>query len=49
MVIKHYHKLISICIKHIRASHLTLDMLLERAKIRLASIEGNDLSHIHAA
>src|SRR5690606_7027275 len=32
VVIKHYHKLISICIKHIRASHLTLDMLLERAK-----------------
>lgn len=32
VVIKHYHKLIAICIKHIRASHLTLDMLLERAK-----------------
>lgn len=32
VVIKHYHKLISVCIKHIRASHLTLDMLLERAK-----------------
>ncbi len=32
VVIKHYHKLISTCIKHIRASHLTLDMLLERAK-----------------
>ena len=32
VVIKHYHKLISICIRHIRASHLTLDMLLERAK-----------------
>ncbi|CAM5275044.1 ATP-dependent DNA helicase Rep [Aquamicrobium terrae] len=32
VIIKHYHKLISICIKHIRASHLTLDMLLERAK-----------------
>lgn len=31
VVIKHYHKLISTCIKHIRASHLTLDMLLERA------------------
>ncbi|YBV96840.1 UvrD-helicase domain-containing protein [Phyllobacteriaceae bacterium JZ32] len=31
VVIKHYHKLISICIKHIRTSHLTLDMLLERA------------------
>ncbi len=32
VVIKHYHKLISVCIKHIRASHLTLEMLLERAK-----------------
>lgn len=32
VVIRHYHKLISVCIKHIRASHLTLDMLLERAK-----------------
>lgn len=32
VVIKHYHKLIAVCIKHIRASHLTLDMLLERAK-----------------
>lgn len=32
VVIKHYHKLISTCIKHIRASHLTLDMLLERSK-----------------
>ncbi|KQY23749.1 hypothetical protein ASD31_22455 [Rhizobium sp. Root482] len=32
VVIKHYHKLIAVCIKHIRASHLALDMLLERAK-----------------
>ncbi|MGV0820007.1 UvrD-helicase domain-containing protein [Martelella sp. AD-3] len=32
VVIKHYHKLTAVCIKHIRASHLTLDMLLERAK-----------------
>jgi DNA helicase-4 len=32
VVIKHYHKLISVCIKHIRASRLTLEMLLERAK-----------------
>lgn len=32
VVIKHYHKLIAVCIKHIRASHLTLDTLLERAK-----------------
>lgn len=32
VVIKHYHKLIAVCIKHIRAAHLTLDMLLERAK-----------------
>jgi DNA helicase IV len=32
MVIKHYHLLIGTCIKHIRANHLTLDMLTERAK-----------------
>ncbi|MER9474610.1 UvrD-helicase domain-containing protein [Mesorhizobium sp. M0520] len=32
VVIKHYHKLIAVCIKHIRARHLTRDMLLERAK-----------------
>ncbi|WP_040142636.1 UvrD-helicase domain-containing protein [Rhizobium etli] len=32
VVIKHYHKLVSTCIKHIRASYLTLEMLLERAK-----------------
>ncbi len=32
VVIKHYHHLIGACIKHIRASHLTLDMLIERAK-----------------
>ncbi|MER9749187.1 UvrD-helicase domain-containing protein [Mesorhizobium sp. M0140] len=32
VVIKHYHQLISTCLKHIRASHLTLEMLLERAK-----------------
>ncbi|MDP2779530.1 UvrD-helicase domain-containing protein [Devosia sp.] len=32
IVIKHYHQVISTCIKHIRASHLTLGMLLERAK-----------------
>lgn len=31
-VIKHYHQLIGTCIKHIRSSQLTLDMLLERAK-----------------
>lgn len=31
VVIKHYHKLIAVCIKHIRASHLTLEMLIERA------------------
>ncbi|WP_174302242.1 hypothetical protein [Sphingobium xenophagum] len=28
----HYQKLIGVCIKHIRASQLTLEMLLERAK-----------------
>ncbi|WP_292148399.1 UvrD-helicase domain-containing protein [Mesorhizobium sp.] len=32
VVIKHYHQLISTCLKHIRASRLTLEMLLERAK-----------------
>lgn len=32
VVIKHYHKLVAVCIKHIRANHLSLDMLLERAK-----------------
>ena len=32
VVIKHYHKLVAVCIKHIRASYLTLEMLLERAK-----------------
>ncbi|MFB9982655.1 UvrD-helicase domain-containing protein [Mesorhizobium kowhaii] len=32
VVIKHYHQLIGTCLKHIRASHLTPDMLLERAK-----------------
>lgn len=31
-VVKHYHQLIGTCIKHIRSSQLTLDMLLERAK-----------------
>lgn len=31
-VIKRYHNLVSVCIKHIRSSHLTLEMLLERAK-----------------
>lgn len=32
VVIKHYHKLVAVCIKHIRASYLTIEMLLERAK-----------------
>ncbi len=32
VVITHYQKLIGVCIKHIRASQLTLEMLLERAK-----------------
>lgn len=32
VIIKHYHQLISTCLKHIRASHLTLEMLLERAR-----------------
>src|SRR3546814_11696756 len=31
VVITHYKKLIGVCIKHIRASQLTLEMLLERA------------------
>lgn len=32
-VIKRYHNLVSVCIKHIRSSHLTLEILLERAKV----------------
>lgn len=32
VIITHYQKLIGVCIKHIRASQLTLEMLLERAK-----------------
>lgn len=32
VTITHYHKIVSVCIKHIRASRLTLDMLLEKAK-----------------
>lgn len=32
VVITHYHKVIGICIKHIRSSRLTLNMLLEKAK-----------------
>ena len=31
VVIKHFHKLILVCIKHIRANHLTRELLLERA------------------
>ncbi|MFD1033125.1 UvrD-helicase domain-containing protein [Sphingomonas hankookensis] len=32
LVLAHYRKIIGVCIKHIRASDLTLDMLLEKAK-----------------
>jgi DNA helicase-4 len=32
VVLTHYRKIIGICIKHIRASGITLDMLLEKAK-----------------
>src|SRR3546814_4512535 len=32
VVITHYQKLIGVCIKHIRASQLTLEMLLEDRK-----------------
>ncbi|WP_245704914.1 UvrD-helicase domain-containing protein [Belnapia rosea] len=32
VVVTHYHKIIGVCIKHIRASRLTLDMLMEKAK-----------------
>ena len=45
VVIKHYHKLISICIKHIRASHLTLDMLLERAKTLHDKVRAAEFAH----
>lgn len=31
IIIKRFHKLIAVCIKHIRAGHITLDMLMERA------------------
>ncbi|NTH16651.1 UvrD-helicase domain-containing protein [Agrobacterium rhizogenes] len=31
IVVKHFQKVIAVCVKHIRAGHLTLDMLLERA------------------
>lgn len=31
-VIRRYHNLVSVCIKHIRSAQLTQDMLLERAK-----------------
>ena len=31
-VIRHYHNIIAVCIKHIRASQLSLEMLRERAK-----------------
>ena len=45
VIIKHYHKLISICIKHIRASHLTLDMLLNRAKTLHDSMRAKHYAH----
>lgn len=32
LIVKHYHQLIGTCIKHIRSNHLSLDMLVERAK-----------------
>jgi DNA helicase-4 len=32
-VIRRYHNLVSVCIKHIRSAQLTPDMLLERAKM----------------
>ncbi|MES0179696.1 UvrD-helicase domain-containing protein [Mesorhizobium sp. M0025] len=32
VVVTHYQKLVGVCVKHIRASRLTLEMLLERTK-----------------
>jgi DNA helicase-4 len=46
VVIKHYHKLIAVCIKHIRASHLTLDMLLERAKSQHDKTRAAEFAHV---
>jgi hypothetical protein len=46
VVIKHYHKLIGVCIKHIRASHLTLDMLLERAESLHDRTRAREVAHI---
>lgn len=46
VVIKHYHKLITVCIKHIRATHLTLDMLLERAKTLHDTTRAAEFAHV---
>lgn len=46
VIIKHYHKLIAVCIKHIRASHLTLDMLLERAKSLHDKTRAAEFAHV---
>ncbi|WP_295807683.1 S-adenosylmethionine:tRNA ribosyltransferase-isomerase, partial [uncultured Nitratireductor sp.] len=46
VVIKHYHKLIAVCIKHIRASHLTLDMLLERSRTLHDKTRAAEFAHV---
>lgn len=46
VVLKRYHNLISTCIKHIRASHLTLDMLVERAKSLADKERGRVFAHV---
>ncbi|WP_311043840.1 UvrD-helicase domain-containing protein [Rhizobium binae] len=46
VVIKHYHKLIAVCLKHIRASHLTLEMLLERAKSLHDCTRAKEFAHV---
>jgi DNA helicase-4 len=46
VVVKHYHQLIGTCIKHIRASQLTLDMLLERAGMLHDKQRGRLFAHV---
>src|SRR3546814_533180 len=49
VVITHYQKLIGVCIKHIRASQLTLEMLLERAKSLHDKPRAQDRSEEHTS
>lgn len=45
-VIRRYHNLISVCIKHIRSSQLTLEMLLERAKTLHDQARSRRFAHV---